>query len=111
PWVARAGHRRIRASHSAFCIRSRSQAVAGLSRVEESPELGKLVDNPVERLSDDELHGIEREITFPADLEDRHDVRVVQPGGSPGLGMKPLQRLVVAEHVAGKHLQGYAPSQ
>ena len=61
-------------------------------------EPAQLVDDRVEPLALDELHGVEADLAVLADLEDRHDVGVVQPGRGPRLAAEPLQGLAVAGH-------------
>ena len=40
--------------------------------------MAQLGDHGVQALSLDELHGVEADVTIVADLEDRHDIGVVQ---------------------------------
>ena len=72
------------------------------TRLTQSPQL---VDDLVEPLALDQLHGVEGDIAVPPDLEDRHDVGVVQPRRRLRLAAEALQRLAVAGHVAGQDLE------
>ena len=54
------------------------------------------LDDLVEPLALDQLHGVEGDVTIPTDLEDRHDVGVVQPRRRLRLAAEPLQGLAVA---------------
>ena len=59
----------------------------------------------------DELH---REVMEPfvlADLEDRDDVGMVQPGDDAGLAQEALQRPRVGLVLAAKHFERHAPPQ
>ena len=56
----------------------------------------QLVDDLVEPLALDELHGVVGRLAVLADLEDRHDVGVVQPRRGLRLAAEPLQGLAVA---------------
>ena len=59
----------------------------------------ELVDDLVEPLPLNELHGVERDAGIATDFEDGHDIRVMQPRGSPRFASEPLERLAVASHV------------
>ena len=50
----------------------------------------QLGNDRIEPQAIDELHGIEADIPVLADLMDRHDVGVVQPGRGAGLAAEPL---------------------
>src|SRR5262249_33726172 len=68
------------------------------------PEPRQLVDNLVERLALDELHGVEGDAALLPDLENRHDVGVVQSRRSLRLATETLESPAVAHHVAGQNL-------
>ena len=55
----------------------------------------ELIDDLVESLALDELHGVIGRLAVLAHLEDRHDVGVVQPRRGPGLALEPLELLGV----------------
>ena len=55
----------------------------------------QLVDDQVEPLALDELHGIVADLAVLADLEDRHDVGVVELRRRPRLAAEAGQRLEV----------------
>ncbi len=59
----------------------------------------------------DALHGVEGDVAFLPDLEDRDDVGVVQPRGGLGLAAEPLQRLAVGRHVGGQDFQGHPTAE
>ena len=71
----------------------------------------QLAEHHVQRLSLDELHGVEDDPAILADLVDRHDVGVVQPGRGPRLAAEPLQAPGVAGDRVGQDLQGDVPAQ
>jgi hypothetical protein len=56
----------------------------------------QLVDDLVKSLALDELHGVEGDIPLVPDLEDRHDVRMVQPCSGLRLAAEPLQGLLAS---------------
>ena len=65
----------------------------------------QLIDDRLEPLALDELHGVEDDVAVLAHLEDWHDIGVVQPRRGPRLAAEPLQRLAVLRHDAGQDLQ------
>ena len=69
------------------------------------PQARQLVDDQLEPLALDELHGVEDDLAVLAHLEDRHDIGVVQPRRGPRLAAEPLQRLAVLGHDAGQDLE------
>ena len=81
---------------------------SGSGPVAEPPQLG---DDQVQALALDELHGIEADIAVLADLEDRHDVGVVQPGRGAGLAAEPLLDQPVAGHLPRQDLQRHPAAQ
>ena len=50
-----------------------------------------LLEDDLEGLTADELHGEEMEALVLADAEDRHDVGMVQPRRRAGLAAEPLE--------------------
>ena len=68
--------------------RGRARSGLPIGPVAEPPQLG---DDLVEPLALDELHGVEADVAVLADLEDRHDVGVVQPRRGLRLAAEPLQ--------------------
>src|SRR5205085_2032075 len=64
-----------------------------------------------ERLALDVLHDDVRAARVLAGVEDRHDVRVRQPGGQPRLPGEPPPQLVVAADARREQLDGHAPMQ
>ncbi len=74
-------------------------------------ELLELVDDHVEALAVDHLHGIEDVAIVLADVEDGHDVGVVHPRRGAGLAVEPGAGLGVAGQRTGQDLEGHpAPS-
>jgi hypothetical protein len=61
----------------------------------------------VEPLAIDELHGVVGGAADLADVEDRHDVGVVQTRRRPRLTQEPLQRSCPARRADRQHLQGH----
>jgi hypothetical protein len=55
----------------------------------------QLIDDHVQPLALDELHGVVADIAVLANLEDRHDVGVVELRRRPRLAAEPGQRLEV----------------
>ena len=55
----------------------------------------QLVDDQVEPLALDELHGVVADVAVLADLEDRHDVGVVELRRRPRLAAEAGQRLEI----------------
>jgi hypothetical protein len=71
----------------------------------------QLVDDRVQPLALDELHGIVADLAILADLEDRHDIRVVELGRRAGLAAEAGQGLGVLGHLAGQDLQSHVTPQ
>ena len=71
----------------------------------------QLVDDQVEPLALDELHGIVADLAVLADLEDRHDVGVVELRRRPRLAAEAGQRLEVLRDLPGQDLQGHAAAE
>src|SRR5262249_54308273 len=71
----------------------------------------QLVDDLVKPLALDELHGVETNAPLLADLENGHNVGVVQPGRRLGLAAEALSGQAVSGGVARQDLQGHAPAQ
>ena len=71
----------------------------------------QLVDDLVEPPALDELHGIVGGLAVLAYLEDRHDVRVVQPRRRLRLPAEPLQRLGIMRDLVGQYLQRHPAAQ
>ena len=63
-------------------------------------------DHPVEPAPLDPLHRVVAESAHLADVEDRDDVRVVQPGGGPRLVEEPPPAVRIGGGVRPQHLQG-----
>src|SRR5262249_1623539 len=59
----------------------------------------QLVQHIVQAQSRDELHDVVVQAVLLADAEHRDDVGVVQPGGRPGLTLKPLLLAVVQQEL------------
>ena len=57
----------------------------------------ELIDDLVEPLALDQLHGVEGKVALPPHLEDRNDIGVVQPRRGPGLAAESLADRPVAE--------------
>ena len=58
-------------------------------------------ERPVEILHDQEV-----DLTFPANVEERADVRVVQGGDRAGLTLEPLLQIRITRDMRGQHLDG-----
>jgi hypothetical protein len=68
-----------------------------------------MLEHSIEPAPLDSLHGV---ITKPADLsdvEDRHDVRVVQPGGGASLVQEPATGRGIGRGVQAKNLERHGP--
>ncbi len=78
--------------------------MAGKARAARS-HLPQLFDHLVQTQALDELHDVIGRAVVLADAEDRHDVRVVELGGSLGLALEPQPLLVVADHLGRQDLQ------
>src|SRR5262245_47125566 len=76
-----------------------------------APQSLQLVDNLIEGLSLDELHGVEGGLAVLADLENRHDVRVMQLRRRLRLAAEALQGTSVAREPDRQQLEGDAASQ
>jgi hypothetical protein len=68
-----------------------------------------VADHPVEPTSFDPLHRIVAEAADLADVEDRHDVRVVQTRGGAGLVQEPATAGRVGRGVPAQHLERDRP--
>ena len=73
----------------------RGSAAGWRPRRDPAPQPPQLVDDRVQALPLDELHRVVLDVALLADLEDRHDVGVVQPRRGAGLAAEPLQRRAV----------------
>jgi hypothetical protein len=71
----------------------------------------ELFDDLVEPLALDELHGVKGDLGLLPDLEDRHDVRVVQPRSRLRLATETFQGFDIARHVPGQDLQSNSAAQ
>jgi hypothetical protein len=71
----------------------------------------QLLDDQVETLSLDELHRVIQDVAVLADLEDGHDIGVMEPGRGAGLVAEPLQGLGVAARAGREDLQGHLSAQ
>jgi hypothetical protein len=67
---------------------------------------GAFLEHDVEPAAGDELHGVEVSPVVLADAEDRHDVRVMEPAGGPGLAAEPGQVAVLRQE-----LQRHVPAE
>jgi len=70
-----------------------------------------LLEDFIQRLSLDELHGIVMHALVLADPVDLHDVRVMQAGRGPCLAPEPFQVSWWRQAVEGEHLEGHVPAQ
>ena len=75
------------------------------------PQALQVVDDQVEALAVDELHGVVEVLAVLADVEDRHDVGVMHPRRGLRLALKADLRRGVARARPGQHLEGDAPAQ
>jgi hypothetical protein len=71
----------------------------------------QLLEHGIEGLALDELHGIEEHSPVLADLEDRDDIGVVQPGRGPCLAAEPLLAAGVLADGGGEDFQRDVPAQ
>ncbi len=71
----------------------------------------QVVQDAVESLTLDKLHGVKRDAVALADAEDRNDVGVVQTGPGPCLATKPLAEGRVEQRGGRQHLEGNVPAQ
>jgi hypothetical protein len=72
--------------------------------------VGGVVGQPLlEARPADELHGEVAPPVVLADLEDRHDVRVVQQRDRLGLVLEPSQFVIAGQDVGPEHLEGDGP--
>ena len=85
--------------------RDPAEPLAGADR----PGAAEVADHAVQPAPLDPLHGVVAQAADLADVEDRHDVRVVQPGGRPGLVQEPPPRRGVGRRVGAQHLQRHRP--
>ncbi len=65
----------------------------------------QFLDNHVEPLTANELHRVIQDVALLTDLEDGHDIRVMEPCRRPGLVAKPLQGLGVAARAGRENLE------
>ena len=65
----------------------------------------------LERVAIQELHDDEGMAVGFVDLVDGADVGMIKRGGRPGLALKPLQSLMIADHFGREKLQRYIPAQ
>ena len=56
------------------------------------PAAAEMADHAIQPAPLDPLHGVVAQAADLADVEDRHDVGVVQPGGGAGLVQEPPAR-------------------
>ena len=77
-------------SSGAAEIPSASVVWCPCARVPRAPS--QPVDEPVEALAVDELHGVVEQVAVRADAEDRHDIGVVQPARGACLAVEPRGR-------------------
>ncbi len=73
------------------------------------PVAAEVAEHAVEPAPLDPLHRVVAQAADLADVEDRHDVRVVQPGGGPRLVEEPPPARRVGRGVAAQHLQRHRP--
>ena len=64
-----------------------------------------MLEHAVQPAALDPLHGVVAEAADLADVEDRHDVRVVQPGGGAGFVQEPPAGRRVGRGVDAQHLE------
>ncbi len=79
-----------------------SHGFAGGQPRQFKPDLPNVINDPVEALSGDILHGVIADTVVLAVVEDADDVGVVQPGGRAGLGVEPSE-VVCPIAVLGMH--------
>ncbi len=84
--------------------------MGGLEDVE-TGILPELTNENVEGVAVDELHGVVMRAPLAADGEDRHDVGVVQLGGSLGLLPESLEVFRIEAGGEGEDLEGHATSE
>ena len=65
----------------------------------------QLVDDQIQALALDELHGVETDIAVLADLVDWNDIGVMQSRGGAGLAAEPLQDRPVAGRLPRQYLE------
>ena len=69
----------------------------------------EVLEHAVQPAPLDPLHGVVAQPADLADVEDRHDVRVVQPGGGAGLVQEPPPGRRVGRRVDAQHLERHRP--
>jgi hypothetical protein len=77
----------------------------------EQTQPADVLQDPVERLAVDELHGVVMSAFALADAEDRDNVGVVQPGRGLRLAAEALQVGALGHQVAGEDLEGDVPAK
>ena len=76
-----------------------------------APQLSQVGDHEIEPLTLNQLHGVEAEIVFLSDFEDRHDIGVMHAGSGFGFSLEPPQRILVASYLPRQHFEGHPSSQ
>ncbi len=71
----------------------------------------QLVDDHIEPLALDELHGVKDDVAILSHLEDRDDVRMVQPRRGPRFTAKSLLPIVVLGDTAGHDFERHAAAE
>jgi hypothetical protein len=84
---------------------------SGRRRPALGPQPLQVGDDQVEALAVDQLHGVVEVLAVLADVEDRHDVRVVHPRRCLGLALEADLCRVVARTGRGQHLESDAPAE
>ena len=76
-----------------------------------APSFRVLRVGSVQAAAGDQLHHVVMQAVLLADVEDGHDVGVVQPGRRLRLAAEPRPQLLVGEQVRRQHLDGDAAAQ
>ena len=69
-----------------------------------------LLENRVETLALEQLHGVPQQLTAGADAVDRDDVRVVEGGGGAGFAPEPLDGALAKGERGWEHFDGDTPA-
>jgi hypothetical protein len=101
---ARRGHvRRLDANGASQAVHRSGGVVPGRLPIATS-QPGQLVDELVKPVVLKELHGVKGDIALTPDLENRHNIGVMQSRRGLRLATGLLQRVAVPHHVVGREL-------